>query len=282
MAAFVELSFEKGFLLDEERLRKLREIIEKRSNPATLSYRVFRGDSYSYVTNQIDDVIKEDNEDWKRITRLDLSVRNPERLDFLVSFTKKGCELRITGSERDEVFLLFTDLRDYIQHEVANVRKSPSSSTMRVFSIILLVLTMSTILWRIGSSEKHDPVAVKQALSAQDLRTKLDFLIQDLGNRDMPRMLPLFFVGGFLLIFFGDGFGKLVAYLNPSNEFLFGKRKQTFEKKKGFITKMAWGVGVGLIVSIVAGLIVWAMTRDHRNAQVTPDPKVRCYTLIDS
>jgi hypothetical protein len=277
MAAFVEHRFTKGFLLDEERLRKLREIIEKRSSPALVSYRVFRGDSYSYVTQVIDDVAKEDNEDWKRITRLELLVTNGERLTFQLIFTSKGCELRITGSERDEVFLLFTDLRDYIQHEVSNVRKGPSNQTVRTISNICMMIFMMVAFWRIAVHGKHDPAAIKQVVSVSDLRTKLDFLIQDLEKRDEPPGMLLSLIAGFsVIVFLGDGIAQLPAYLNPANEFLFGKRKQSFEKRQRLVARVVWGIGVGLIVSIVAGLIVWAMTRDRRVTHLHQSVQIEC------
>jgi len=132
--AFVEHSFRGGFLLDETRLRKLKDIIENREtrvSDSKIIYQVYRGDSYSYETESVDDVVNEDNEDWRRITRLDLRIALPDpedddhqgALHFRLSFSyKEGCELRISADDRDRVFLLFSDLRDYIQNEVTVTR----------------------------------------------------------------------------------------------------------------------------------------------------------------
>jgi hypothetical protein len=97
--AFVEHAFRGGFLLDETRLRKLKDIIESREtrgSDSKMLYRVYRGDSYSYETASVDDVV---NEDWRRITRLDLRISRPEpegaKKDdfcFLLTFSdKEGC-----------------------------------------------------------------------------------------------------------------------------------------------------------------------------------------------
>src|SRR5687767_6503838 len=115
MAAYVEHKFTRGFLLDEERLRRLRDIIAKRTEHANLplTFKVYRGDSYSYETDSLDDVAREDNEDWRKITRLDVLINGKDELSFELTFSKDGAFLKIVGADRDKVFLLFSDIRDY-------------------------------------------------------------------------------------------------------------------------------------------------------------------------
>ncbi|MFZ0797905.1 MAG: hypothetical protein WAM98_08960, partial [Terriglobales bacterium] len=185
MPAFVEHTFPRGFLIDEERLRKLRELIETRlaKNPShpSLGYRVYRGDSYSYTTQSVDDVAKEDNEDWRRITRLDLLVDNKDELSFSLSFSKKGCDLRITGADRDNVFLLFSDIRDYIQNEVAVVR-GVTRAAAKTISLLLMTTLMMIFLYSTvyqQASSHLGEAQVKEALASPDVATKLNFLITD-------------------------------------------------------------------------------------------------------
>jgi hypothetical protein len=65
MGAYVHHQFERGFLLDEERLRKLVHLIAEKLDPEKsgkrYEFKVFRGDAYSYMTNAVDDILKEDN-----------------------------------------------------------------------------------------------------------------------------------------------------------------------------------------------------------------------------
>ena len=49
-----------------------------------------RGDSYAYETNSVEDVIGEDNEDWRAITRLELIASQKGDFDFKLNFSKKG------------------------------------------------------------------------------------------------------------------------------------------------------------------------------------------------
>ena len=52
MGAFVEHDFDKSFLLDEERLRKILQIVNERK--LDIEFKVYRGDSYWYVTENIE------------------------------------------------------------------------------------------------------------------------------------------------------------------------------------------------------------------------------------
>ena len=73
MAAHVEHEFVRGFVLDEERLRKLTHLIAQHLDPSTTGgsyeFRVYRGDAFAYTTPSVEDVLKEDNSDWKRLTK---------------------------------------------------------------------------------------------------------------------------------------------------------------------------------------------------------------------
>ena len=57
MGAFVNHTFTKGFILDEERIRKINELLSSRGitvNPiCTPIYKVYREDTFSYITNDI-------------------------------------------------------------------------------------------------------------------------------------------------------------------------------------------------------------------------------------
>jgi hypothetical protein len=270
--AFVEHSFRGGFLLDETRLRKLKDIIESREtrrSDSKLLYRISRGDSYSYETESVDDVVNEDNEDWRRITRLDLKISYPEPhhakeddLRFILSFSDKdGCELHIAAEDRDRVLLLFSDLRDYIQHEITVTRTiDPENSRFLGMFISLGIITILalTVLYLIVQVE---PETLKQALKNPDISAKLNFLIEQRGRPPSPRVmvsLGLSFVLALSSVF--GSVAAVVRFIFPGNLFLFGKRKERFERRQRITGNLLWVVGVGLAVSIIAGLIVWRVT----------------------
>jgi multisubunit Na+/H+ antiporter MnhB subunit len=274
MAAFVEHSFKRGFLLDEARLRKLKDVIENRevkNRPdSKIVYRVYRGDSYAYDTEAVDDVVNEDNEDWRRVTRLDIKIAHPDKKNdeevgfaFRLSFSgSDGCELRIAGDDRDRVFLLFSELREYVQHEVAVARRIGEDMS-RFLPLILsaLMFTATTVLF-MYIAERFDPVVSKQALDSSDIATKLNFLIE---HRETEVISPKSMIIGSLgmalsIVVFFSSANAVVSFIFPGNVFLFGKRKERFEKRQRMMSNLLWVVGVGLLVSIIGGFIVWRFT----------------------
>ena len=264
MGAFVEHDFERGFILDEERMRKIHNLIESRISkyptPLSLRYRVSRGDSLSYETASVQDVVNEDNDDWRAITRLELFAKQEDVLTFRLTFAKERVFVYIIGNDRDAVFLLFSDLREYIRNEVLAGRKF-DRQTARLVSFGIIPLAMFSLLFAIARSWKVDPQLTSKVLATNDLVEKLNFLIQDrirepASFHALPWLLAVMVVG------FAGG-DVLVLLWNsafPTNLFLFGKRKATFDKRRRLLGNIFWVVIVGLIVSAVAGLIVWRLT----------------------
>jgi hypothetical protein len=268
MAALVEHSFEHNFLLDEERLRKLREIIatrlNKRSAKLSPSFKVFRGDSYSYVTDLVDDVVKEDNDDWRRITRLEVFVEAKDDLELRLTFSSTGTELNIQGEERDEVFLLFSDLREYINNDVATSR-AISRRSLRSFlpflSAVIMIGFFGTMWYQTTVAHRGEYQA---ALISIDVQQKLNFIINDQQRRTGGTIWLWVVVVMITFVLFTTGaLEKSTEFLFPSNVFLFGKRKLLFERKRRLLSNLLWIVLVGLCVSIVAGFVVWYVTGTH-------------------
>ncbi len=260
MGAYVEEKLKGGFILDEGKLRKISDLIERRINGASLLYKVYRGDSYSYETSEIDDVVNEDNEDWRAITKLQLLVKQDEQLDFKFTFSD-GASVYITGNDRDSVFLIYSDLREYMKNEV--LTKPPlSDKSARILGMLLLVAVMSVFMYTILSAiADKDPSLMKAALDSQDVNQKLDFLIKD-------RKEPLQGKSAYWLILVmiipilatSDLIHKAWNFVFPTNLFLFGDKRKKHEARMGLVSKIFWGVGVAFIVSIIASVFVWKIT----------------------
>jgi len=109
-----------------------------------------------------------------------------------------------------------------------------------------------------------DSEQMKQALVSTDVASKLDFLINQrekgFGLKGLV-LLALGLAGSFSCLLIS--WGALIRFIFPGNEFLFGKRKERFDKRRRFTSNILWIVGVGLVVSVVAGLIVWRFTGSH-------------------
>jgi hypothetical protein len=263
MGAYVEHGFERGFILDEERLRKIHDLIENRISkyptPLSLRYIVFRGDSFSYQTSSVDDVVNEDNEDWRAITMLELFASEEEGFTFRLTFSKRGVFVRITGDDRDDVFLLFSDLREYIRNEVLSGWRI-DRLTARLLGLIFTILVLLGALY-FYTRVTYDPHLFSEALSTNDLAKKLNFLIQE-SARSYTGGRSILVLTGVLLVALlgGEGLPTVWNAAFPTNLFLFGKRKVTFDKRRRLLANIFWVVIVGLIVSALAGLFVWRLT----------------------
>jgi len=265
MGALVEHDFKLGFSVDEERLRKIHEIVERRvakyPTPLSLRYKVSRGDSFSYETASVQDVVNEDNDDWRAITRLELFAVPSESYSFRLTFSHERVFLLISGDDRDAVFLLFSDLREYISKEVL-VRRRLGGEAGRYISVAGAALVVLAFTSYVLYTLRTDPLLVSKAIANGDLTAKLNFLIEQMTKypsavRALPWMLATFFV----VLLAGDRIVPAWNAVFPTNVFLFGKRKGRFENRQRVLGKIFWAVIVGLLVSAAGGIIVWYITK---------------------
>ena len=265
MGAFVEHDFERGFILDEVKLRKIHDLIESRISkyptPLSLRYKIFRGDSLSYETDSVEDVAKEDNEDWRAITKLDLVATQKDIFEFKLSFSKKGVIVEITGNDRDAVFLLFSDLREYVRNEVL-VRRVLSRDAALAVGLSVMLLVMIGFIYYSMRHMKSDPPLVSKTLATSDLAEKLNFLIEERGRTSFGLREIGWFAAIILtpVLTFSGAIEAVWKVVFPANVFLFGKRKTAFDKRRRLLSNVFWVIIVGLLVSAVGGLLVWWVT----------------------
>jgi hypothetical protein len=266
MSAFVEHSFKRGFLLDEPKLRRIHELVSVRLAKITgavpLTYRVYRGDSYSYETQAVDDVANEDNDDWRAISTIELKSHNEAVLEFKLSFAKKdGVSLRIVGDDRDAVFLLFSDLREYIGNEVLGGRRF-GRDAIRISGLLLSFAGMAAVFWWSTKDLIDSPDDLARAIASPDLGAKLNYLLEQRSKGPSGFFFGVLAIPMMLGMFSTEIAGAIANALFPTNLFLFGKRKTSFEARRKLLGNVFWVVVVGALVSIATGLIVWWFTKE--------------------
>jgi hypothetical protein len=270
VAAFAQYKFPRGFRLDEERLRKLANIVGARlqgANSRAVVYRVYRTDAYYYDTSDMEQVLAEDNAGWKGISRLDLRTSRECLTKLLLTFSTEGISLEIRGDDRDRVFLLLSDLRQYIEEEV-ELRFQVSEHAGLLGSLLLFmigfVLTMAT--WTYAWSPRViDRTLVKRLIESPDVKAKVNYLLEQGYLREgfNPRWWML--SGGILImigfcLFAFDGPQAISRAILRPNVFLFGAAKKRFEQAQRLRSNLFWGVGAAFIVSSLAGCLVWWLT----------------------
>jgi len=172
MGAFVDHKFRKGFLLDEERLRKLNDMLltrgEQLPNECKPTYKVYRADGLTYTTEDIQQILCEDNADWQRVVRLVVSMQAEDDLSLELDFDEQQTTLHIEGNDRDLVFLVFSDLKQYLANEVFIIRQLPSRIGYPVTSLSLLAFLIYFV-WALTMRSGISTISHEAALSSQDL-----------------------------------------------------------------------------------------------------------------
>ncbi len=257
MAAYVDHRFNGGFILDEGKLRKIVELINNRYPPEMLSFSVYRGDSYSYSTKDVNHVIDEDNDDWRAIAQLEVLI-DTEEVNLKLIFSERNFSIRITGSNRDTVFLLFSDLKEYINSEVLSHKKRDYEAILFFTSIsVLLPLAAYYFMERTNGNLSQEAI-----LASDDMTAKLNYLISNGRSKDTLEPIYVIFlalIAPFSILI--SKMGDVIRFINPTNQFLFGKNIEKFNKRKKLVSNIFWVVIVGALVSLVTGGIVWVLTK---------------------
>ena len=121
-------------------LRNIHNIIQSRKHKdfeIKPIYTIYRSDNYVYKTENIEDILKEDNNELNKIIRLKIeskeSAEKGQVFSFSLEFDAKqyrtfkrsqsnGTLLQVQGEDRDYVFLFSSDLKKYLMSEVNNKR----------------------------------------------------------------------------------------------------------------------------------------------------------------
>jgi len=268
MAASVEHRFTRGFLLDEEKLRKLVSLITERlaksEPPIPHRFRVFRADSYSYETSNVDDIVNEDHADWRKITRLQIEASREKEFEFELTFSDEGTTLELNGEDRDQVYLLLSDLREYLKNEVNTcllISRQTHMSLSLILPLVLVAVVGVLTLWKI--TESPSQADIQRALDSGQVGEKLDLLVQQLRRPGEHFSLLAVWFGSMplmALLMFSGAIRRIIVFFCPSNLFLFGSQKHKYERRKRLLAKILWALIIGFLISVVAGLAVWKVT----------------------
>ena len=265
LSAWVQHSFSRGFALDEGRIRKIHDLICKRL-PASGAYpdprfKVYLADSSSYTTLSVRDILSEDNDEYQRIERITVSV-DDDRLHFLLDFDQGKTDLSIDGVDRDVVFLLYTDLGEYLSSEI-NTRRRVSSRSVRDATMLagLCFFALSFLFYVLPEMPARSELA--SLVGGTDVNAKLNYLLTstvEVGSLYLPMLGWLFLM---LLAISVESriFRRLVHFFVPSDVFLFGHEIERQAKADKLRSNLMWGVAIALAISLVSGLFVWYLTR---------------------
>lgn len=252
MAASPE--FPKKFDLDEEKLRRIVEILKERipeEDHQKIIFQVNRRDSLIYKTENISTVLDEDNDSTKIINTI-VIVYDQDNLKALIAFdADKGCNISIEGEDRDLVFLLASSLKEYIGKEVTIYFKLPFSVKV-VPAFIMLALGIYWMYLMYSSLLIETHLSYQEVVKSQNINDKLNYLILK-GNSINPPIKELFYgmaITLIVLILTLLPLSKLLGYFCPRNNFLIGKQITVVARKKDINSKIFWCVIVAVIIGV--------------------------------
>lgn len=256
MSAKVSTKFDKRFELNEENIRRIHSDIRKRTpseNRTDIIFEVFREDSLVFRTSEVDRILSENNDSTQKIKELKIEYMS-ESLSIKLTFdAEEGAELTINGEDRDQVFLIASDLKEYIQKEVCHISSGLFNKKFLLIGVAAMLAIFLVIL-RLLAPQAPD-ASLEQILASSDSNLKLNHLISLMTNRqttdDRAQMVTFFPLLLMLLIFVPGE--KIYNYFFPGNIFLLGKQITVIANRRGSIRNLFWGGFVALVIAFGSG-----------------------------
>lgn len=256
MGAQFTHEFSGGFIVGEEHLRRCVQIISERlssrENLPVIAVKVVRSDSFVYSTETVDMVAKEENSGDLSIVEVEV-VAKASDINLALIFAKKGATLRVEGSNRDEVFLLADEIRQYVRAATMS-RWVMSRSSEHVFRLLwVIAIGVGGIIYISGAAGGLDAGKAQAALDSSDLAMKIDFLIERSRRTSNIDKFPLYFAIGAAVMAFGHSvILRALRWIYPVNQFSIGKNISNLANRAALREKLVWIVGA----SILLGLLV--------------------------
>ena len=271
----VNYCFKKGFILSEEHLQIVSSMIKERYPDEDVLYKITKSDSYIFQTSDINEIFKEENGNANLINKLNIIINNNDYINFDLCFEKGEYSfLKIVGEDKDKIFLLYNEIKVYVEKEITTVKTfwaydalqtiCSTLSTLLMLGCMLFMLTFFSYSETKGSNEK-----LNEALHSSDIMVKLNYLILKNGdNRKFVEEYVYILIPAMVVAFFLLYVPKLLRFfwgkrgvLRITDYFLFGKQKNVYDKRIKIKNNIIWTIGIGLIVSIVGGLLVYIFTK---------------------
>ncbi len=263
------------FFLDEQKLRKIVDIIDNYSKRLTIStfisfYVEFNDDTF-YTTKSIDNILSEDNSIKKQITRLSIRLlkndndKNHEDSNTSIvslAFRKNKVEeilILVSHEDRDWCFLLIDELDAQIQRIKRKKIFGKIKSIILDFIIAFGILGLNTFfITKYLTIHYSKGLRIEQINMLTDSQKLNKILENQINNYIDPWLIPISYLTLIIIFFVIEikPITKLVSYLSHS-VFYWGdiiEIETTYEKKKNIIKITIF---LGFIISVLAGLFVW-------------------------
>jgi hypothetical protein len=258
MSAKVSKKFNKKFELNEEGIRRIHSDIRKRvpeDKHKDIIFEIFREDSLVYRTSEIDRVLSENNDSTQKIKSIKIEYLDDSLNIELIFDDEDGAKLTVIGEDRDTVYLISSELKEYIQKEVSFLSGGNWFNRQVIIAVVFLISFIGIIAFNSTSSSQSLSEPLSIALKSTDANEKLDYIINNITNKQVKEtrlglimFAPILFFSLFLL-----PLGKVLQYFFPGNIFLIGKQISIIGNRRGFVRNIFWCGIVALIIAMATG-----------------------------
>jgi hypothetical protein len=250
---------DRPFALGPEHLGKIREIIQRRAGDGKWICGATRSDGFQLATKDLNELLTDERLNEERLTHIGLDFEG-EAISVDVRFRSSSHQpvsLNVVGVEHDDVLLLTSALRRYINTEVL-IRRAPGW----IGGIVSLVIVIAVVTF-VFRSHPHDPT-FESVLQSQDVAEKLNYLLQHgshqgvyVSNGACLLVISMFVVAFFLIphFFFSED-PIIFRHLYPKNLFLFGPTAALFKKRAALRRNLFWSGIVAIAMSLFAGILL--------------------------
>lgn len=262
--------FKKGFILSQENILTLTSIIHQRYEDE-LVYELMKNDSYIYQTSDLDEIFKEENGKANRISKFSIGIDSGDKIRFYLGFEKgERTILKIMGEDKDKIFLLYNEIKTYVEKEITTAKTFMIDDNLQsicsILSIFFMFGSMISMVFLLG---KYNSSEVEKIINSSDIELKINYLImrRENGGRILEEKMGIILIVMMcsVVIIFLPKLGKILfgekGIISITDYFLIGKEKNLYERKMKTRNNVIWTIGIGMVVSVVAGLIVYFFTK---------------------
>ena len=257
--------FGKGFIIESAHFQTLERKIRERFPDSDIHYDVIFNNTSKYKTTSLDVLLLEENNPANNIEKIVLVAKYGDNVKLIIVFQKgEKTLLSITGADKDSIFLLFNEMKSYIDKEIAVVRVvrlgNSSTSLYVQIGLVIGIIVGPSIHSEITSLRGSENIILEaqNALESYNLVEKIDFLIQQEIKRNEANSsigIDLIIVLGVLTVIAASTVILLASLQPPHDYFCIGKEKSVLEKKQKTRQNIFWIVIIGTLVAVFAAVI---------------------------
>lgn len=214
-------------------------------------YKVYRCDSYYYYTSSIQKVFDEENSKKDKIKKLCISSEGEQiKIDFIFD-GQDGLSVQIESQDEDKSYLLYNDLRDYLEAEVL-VNRSPKHfrEILVIISTLLVFLMFITMALSIPGGESSESVLEKS------IDEKINYLVisrSNIKSEVSPVLMSMGWMLAALVLIVLSRY--IVSIFFKGNIFCWGKEEKNYIEYVKLRSKIFWAIGIPVVLAFLGFLL---------------------------